>query len=45
MATIAGWIERGVEAARHEDEGELERIRGEVEELAAAYPPPGMDRG
>ena len=40
MATIAGWIDAGVEAARAEDEDALARIRAEVRELALAFPPP-----
>jgi glycine hydroxymethyltransferase len=40
MDTLAGWIDAGVEAAKREDEAALERIRGEVLELARAFPPP-----
>jgi len=40
MPALAGWIDAGVEAARREDEAALERIRGEVLELARAFPPP-----
>ena len=40
MEVIAEWIDRGVDAAGREDEAALERIRGEVRELALAYPPP-----
>jgi glycine hydroxymethyltransferase len=40
MELIAGWIDAGVEAAKSEDEGALERIAGEVRELAAAFPIP-----
>jgi glycine hydroxymethyltransferase len=38
METIARWIDEGVEAARTGDEGAVDRIRTEVEELAAAFP-------
>jgi glycine hydroxymethyltransferase len=38
METIARWIDQGVEAARTGDEGAVDRIRTEVEELAAAFP-------
>jgi glycine hydroxymethyltransferase len=40
MAELARWLDEGVEAARREDEAALERIRGEVLELARAFPPP-----
>ena len=40
MEAIAEWIDRAVDAAGREDEGELERVRGEVRELAVAFPPP-----
>jgi glycine hydroxymethyltransferase len=40
MEAIAGWIDAGVDAARREDADALERIRGEVRELALAFPPP-----
>jgi glycine hydroxymethyltransferase len=40
MELIAGWIDAGVEAAKSEDESALERIAGEVRELAAAFPIP-----
>jgi hypothetical protein len=40
MDALAGWIDAGVDAARREDEGALARIRGEVRELALAFPPP-----
>jgi len=41
MEIIAGWIEEGVNAAKKGDEGTIERIAGEVSELAAAFPIPG----
>jgi glycine hydroxymethyltransferase len=40
MADLARWLDEGVDAARREDEAALERIRGEVLELARAFPPP-----
>jgi glycine hydroxymethyltransferase len=40
MQDLARWIDEGVEAARRGDEAALERIRGEVAELARAFPPP-----
>src|SRR5262245_14618464 len=41
MRLIARWINEGVDAAGREDETAIERIAGEVRELAAAFPPPG----
>src|SRR3954453_8795473 len=40
MELIARWIDEGVEAARTEDEAAIERVAGEVRELAAAFPIP-----
>jgi glycine hydroxymethyltransferase len=40
MEAVAGWIDHGVEAAKREDAAALDRIRGEVLELARAFPPP-----
>ena len=40
MLEVARWIDEGVEAARRADPAALARIRGEVLELARAYPPP-----
>ena len=40
METLAGWIDRGVDAAGREDETALAAIRAEVRELALAFPPP-----
>jgi len=40
MADLARWLDEGVEAAGRQDEPALERIRGEVLELARAFPPP-----
>jgi glycine hydroxymethyltransferase len=42
MRELARWIDEGVEAARSGDEAELERIAGEVRELAAGFPIPGF---
>jgi glycine hydroxymethyltransferase len=42
MALIAQWIDEGVEAAHREDEATIERIAGEVRELTAAFPVPGI---
>ena len=39
MADVARWIDEGVQAARREDAAALERVRGEVVELARAFPP------
>jgi len=40
MGELARWIDEGVQAARREDCAALQRIRGEVRELARAFPPP-----
>jgi glycine hydroxymethyltransferase len=40
MGDLARWIDNAVEAARRDDEAALEAIRGEVLELALAFPPP-----
>lgn len=42
MPIIAGWLGRGLTAARTEDEQELTRIRAEVADLMAGYPAPGL---
>ncbi|MGQ4511933.1 serine hydroxymethyltransferase [Streptomyces sp. DW26H14] len=42
METVAEWIDRGVAAARAGDEAALTALRGEVAELMAAYPAPGL---
>lgn len=42
MGAVAEWIERGVAAARSEDEAALSAIRAEVAELMSAYPAPGL---
>jgi glycine hydroxymethyltransferase len=41
MLEIARWIDEGVEAAKREDEAEIERIAGEVLELTETFPIPG----
>ena len=41
MLEIARWIDEGVEAARRDDEAEIERIAAEVLELTRAFPIPG----
>jgi glycine hydroxymethyltransferase len=40
MADVARWIDEGVLAARRGDAAALDRVRGEVAELARAFPPP-----
>jgi glycine hydroxymethyltransferase len=40
MRDLARWIDQAVDAARRDDEAALEAIRGEVLELARAFPPP-----
>ena len=42
MVFIADWIERGVAAARREDEADLARIRDQALALAREFPVPGM---
>ena len=42
MRKLAGWIDRGVEAAGSGDEATIEHIGSEVRELAAAFPIPGV---
>ena len=37
---LARWIDEAVEATRREDAAALDRIAGEVRELARAFPPP-----
>ena len=41
MAAIARWIDEGVNAAARQDEATIERIAGEVAELARSFPIPG----
>ena len=42
MRQIAAWIGRGVEAAKRGDEAALDRIAGEVREVTAGFPAPGL---
>jgi len=42
MAQIAKWIDEVVQAATHDDEATVTRIAGEVGELTAAFPAPGI---
>ncbi|MFG2135556.1 serine hydroxymethyltransferase [Streptomyces sp. NPDC048650] len=42
MPQVAAWIDRGVAAARNGDESALAAVRGEVAELMAGYPAPGL---
>jgi glycine hydroxymethyltransferase len=42
MKLIAGWLDRGVQAARAGDEGALEKIAGEVREVTGRFPAPGL---
>lgn len=42
MATIANWIDRAIEAAPRDDVAMLEPIAGDVAELVASFPAPGI---
>jgi len=42
MVLLARWIDESVEAAKVGDEATLERIAGEVRELASGFPVPGI---
>ena len=42
MRQVADWIDRAVGAAKDEDEAALDTIAGEVRELAAEHPAPGI---
>ena len=42
MQEIARWLDEGIAAAAHGREDALERIRGEVRELAEGHPPPAL---
>lgn len=42
MITIADWIDRVITAARSDDEATITAVRGEVAELMAAHPAPGL---
>jgi len=42
MDLIAAWIEDGIQAARRQDETAIERLATQVQELAVAFPIPGI---
>jgi glycine hydroxymethyltransferase len=42
MQQIAAWLDRGVQAARGGDEAALDAIAGEVREVTARFPAPGL---
>ena len=42
MELIAGWIDDGIDAARHENEAAIEQLAAQVQELALAFPIPGV---
>src|SRR3954454_4789000 len=42
MKLIAGWLDRGVQAARSGDEGAIEKIAGEVREVTGRFSAPGL---
>nr|WP_279579186.1 serine hydroxymethyltransferase [Fodinicola feengrottensis] len=44
MATVAGWIDRVVEAARDQDEDTIAKVRSEVKALMDGFPAPGFCR-
>ncbi|MEX0873961.1 MAG: serine hydroxymethyltransferase [Actinomycetota bacterium] len=44
MREIARWMDEGVDAAKREDEADLERIFAEVKDLTSQFPAPGIDR-
>jgi glycine hydroxymethyltransferase len=44
MKHIARFIDEAVEAAKRKDEDAIDRIFGEVKELTASFPAPGIDR-
>jgi glycine hydroxymethyltransferase len=45
MDQVARWIDEGVQAAKAEDEPALARIAGDVRELTAQFPAPGLPLG
>nr|WSW66780.1 serine hydroxymethyltransferase [Streptomyces sp. NBC_00995] len=45
MATVAGWIDRVVTAARTGDEDTVTKVRAEVKALMDGYPAPGLAVG
>jgi glycine hydroxymethyltransferase len=42
MELIAAWIDDGIQAARRQDETAIERLAAQVQELAVAFPIPGI---
>jgi glycine hydroxymethyltransferase len=42
MKLIAGWLDRGVAAARSGDDAAIAAIAGEVREVTARFPAPGL---
>jgi glycine hydroxymethyltransferase len=42
MKQIGAWIDRGVQAARKDDDAALDKIFAEVKELTAKFPAPGL---
>jgi len=42
MKLIAGWLDRGVQAARSGDDAALDKIAGEVREVTGRFPAPGL---
>ncbi|MDQ6745755.1 MAG: serine hydroxymethyltransferase [Actinomycetota bacterium] len=42
MTTLATWMDQGITAAVAGDDEALDRIRGEVQELSARFPAPGV---
>ncbi len=43
MKEIARWMDEGVEAAKREDEADLQRIFAEVKDVTSRFPAPGID--
>ena len=44
MREIARWMDEGIEAVKRDDGPALDRIFGEVKELTARFPAPGITR-
>jgi len=44
MKEIARWLDEGVDAAKREDEADLDRIFAEVKDVTSQFPAPGIDR-
>jgi glycine hydroxymethyltransferase len=42
MKLVAGWLDRGVQAARSGDDAALDKIAGEVREVTGRFPAPGL---